>query len=783
MSEINMHVSGLRDKRGEVFLGEGWKFDSIEQVFTQAHRTELINKIPEHERFNIYFTAAKCWPGKGRKFGSQDAIPFDIDKLFIPDDATEEETHALALKAATVACEVLGVSIHDVGVIFSGNGVWVWIWSTHEWSDEDYFRKTKVYYDDICKRITDKLKDNGLVGTADTTGWGKGKICRMPDTDNVKPGKPRRTARVLSHTIKRLPWRLEENCPELKHFEEAECISAVPISNPDVDGVLAGCEFLKNRITDHGSEPEVEWYARAGIYAFFPRGKDQLFHDHSKQHHAYERHKTEFKLEQARAAQTGPRKCKSIEQLTGNKYCIKCAYYQKHASPLQIVSDKFIKTESTGFWRINKDGVPSKISFDDLVKAFSKEFQYTSIIGEETIMIYNGTHWEEMPEKVVKAWMNDRVKPSPSTAQTHEFFKLLQEQPGRLKQRLDFDTGTFGKMNFKNCVLDFKTMTTHQHSSDYLFTHVLPYAYDPQATAPTWEKFVKDVASNDEDALTLKQFAGWAVSGDDVTKRGRALILVGTGSNGKSVYTETLQALMGEKNITTKPLDRLISKPFTLYWIMYSLLNISSEGNPEVFKNTDVFKQLTNGERVTAEKKGGAEYDFKNRTKIVCSMNHPFKVYDDSHGFRRRILFIRFTNTFVGKNDDKNIQAKLNAEIPGIINSVIKAYRDLLELGEKIGEGLPFASINHSETIMNDMAYEYDSVAQFVDHKCDKDDKHEESTGSLHTAYVEYCRIHNIKNPKQIIAFVRDIRKKYSDLGYRQSNGKSLIKGLRLWDF
>lgn len=774
---------GIRDGRGTVFLQNNWRLTDVSQVFNEAHRSELIQKIPEAERFNIYWTAAKCWEGAGRKLAEQDIIPFDIDKLNLPDTWTEEQCHTHAKQVARLVCEVLRVRYEDCGILFSGNGVWVIVRTTKPWSDPEYFEKTRIYYDDILKRINQLLRERGYEGTADSTGWGHGKLIRFPDTENVKKDKPRRYARVLNEHIRAIDWTIEEACPELKVFEQAETATNIPFSNPDVEGILTECKFLADRATDHASEPEYEWYARAGLYAFFPKGKDQLFHDHSKQYHGYSEYETNFKLEQARAAQKGPRLCDNIAKITNNKYCQQCKHYQQIKTPMQITSANFIKSESTGFWRFNSKGVPTTICFDDLIKAFSRDHLYTAIIDEPTIMVYNGTHWEEMPEQSVKAWMNERMNPSVPSHQTQEFCRKLREQPGKLKRRLDFDTGTYGKMNFKNCVLDFKTMQTSQHSPDYLFTYVLPYAYDPHAQAPTWEKFVADVTSNPEDALTLKEFAGWTISGDEVTKRGRALILVGTGSNGKSVYMDVLKTLLGKKNFTSKSLDALIHKQFTVYYIMYSLANITAESNPEVFKNTDVFKAMTNGDTITAEKKGGLEYDFEPRAKLICSMNHPFKVYDDSLGFRRRILFVPFNKTFVGSNDDKNIEAKLNKEIPGIINSVIKAYRNMLIRGEELGVGLPFSSIPNSENIMNELTYEHDSIAQFVENKCEKDTNHEEQTGTLHSAYTNYCKVHGIKNPKQIIAFVRDIKNKYPDLIHRKSNGKTFIKGLKLWEF
>jgi len=52
--EGKIQCVGLREGRGTVFLQHGWRLDNVEQVFNQAHRAAIIEKIPENERFNIY---------------------------------------------------------------------------------------------------------------------------------------------------------------------------------------------------------------------------------------------------------------------------------------------------------------------------------------------------------------------------------------------------------------------------------------------------------------------------------------------------------------------------------------------------------------------------------------------------------------------------------------------------------------------------------------------------------------------------------------------------------
>src|SRR5574337_1828978 len=121
-----IQVLGLRDynshgvvKKRTTFFVNGWRFRTVQDVFNEKLRSELIAKIPEKERFNLYFTVSDCFEEEGRKIKEQYAIPFDIDNLVFP----EGKEHLHAEHAAQVACKAMGIDYSKCSVTFSGNGV------------------------------------------------------------------------------------------------------------------------------------------------------------------------------------------------------------------------------------------------------------------------------------------------------------------------------------------------------------------------------------------------------------------------------------------------------------------------------------------------------------------------------------------------------------------------------------------------------------------------------------------------------------------------------------
>jgi putative DNA primase/helicase len=100
-----------------------------------------------------------------------------------------------------------------------------------------------------------------------------------------------------------------------------------------------------------------------------------------------------------------------------------------------------------------------------------------------------------------------------------------------------------------------------------LLTKCLALAYDPEATCPTWERFLwhvmgGSVAQDDPDESAavhqaryeaderarrligfLQRAVGYSLTGD--TSEHCFFLLYGTGRNGKGTFVETVQAMLG----------------------------------------------------------------------------------------------------------------------------------------------------------------------------------------------------------------------------------------------
>jgi putative DNA primase/helicase len=113
----------------------------------------------------------------------------------------------------------------------------------------------------------------------------------------------------------------------------------------------------------------------------------------------------------------------------------------------------------------------------------------------------------------------------------------------------DFDARP-GLLCVKNGVVDLTSGQLLAHSPDYHFTRQTAVPYDPEAQAPQWEAFLRQIFLGNEAIIRFVQrLLGMALLGRN-QERGFA-ILWGSGRNGKSALTTALRLVLGSYAATT----------------------------------------------------------------------------------------------------------------------------------------------------------------------------------------------------------------------------------------
>jgi putative DNA primase/helicase len=730
-----IQILGLREfvdkETGEVKLYDshfqnGWRAESVSELF--GNLDTYLEKIPADQRWNMFYTLSSVEEKKGRVFVEQDILPIDIDGI----------KHGEEQAIVDCVLQELDLPADKVGVVFSGNGVHILIQLQSSFTSVDYFKTNKVYYKALCGRINLALFNSGLAGSSDTTAFSRARIFRLPGTLNRKPNKKETRCILVNGNIEPLNVDLISlaDLPTVSEGDHVHPNAFKRFPTPDAKAVQEKCPFLVHCKENPDSVSEPQWYAMLSIIGRLENG-DKLVHEYSEGYSHYNPDQTDLKLEHALEA-AGPRTCENIDSLWDG--CKNCPNFCKITSPIQLVGEEFIRTQETGFYDIKiKNGVAvrDKPNYDDLAKYFGKVQPFFSDQETESIYIYNGKYWKEIPRLYLYGFAEQNFDPSPS----HKMCTEFEQKVKRTNMKNTEFTNMQGKLNFENGVLDLETFDLLPHSEEYGFTYVIPYDYEEGKECPRFDQFMDEVTENDNEIKKLLlEYMGYCISGTDPKLVQLCAILYGGGGNGKSVLLEVLRSLIGPQNCSAVGM-KSITKDTGRYPMMYKTVNISDETPTSGFLESSDFKALVSGDTVEVRRLYHNPIMWRCTTKLLFACNElPFTA-DFSQGLFRRLLIIPFNARFSHEkgNLDPFIVDKLLAERPGILHKVLSAFKDLKSREYK------FIVPQKIHDTKEDYEYMGDSILQFVSEECFIKEGNKVSMRIAYRVYVSWCSDVNIK--------------------------------------
>ncbi len=316
-------------------------------------------------------------------------------------------------------------------------------------------------------------------------------------------------------------------------------------------------------------------------------------------------------------------------------------------------------------------------------------------------------------------------------------------------------------LTLQNGLFDLIEETLIEHTPEIFTTNLLPYDYDPSAQCPLWLKYLDDVFLGDQDKITFAQESiGYAFLKE--IPKPALYFLIGSGSNGKSVFVNTISNLFGEENVSTISLNQLTNEYYTL-GLFGKMVNISSETPHKKQINTDMVKAAVAGDWISGRNPYKEPTKFKPYAKHFLSMNQIPKIDDTSHGWWRRIYILEFLKTFSEDEMDVHLTDKLKDELSGIFNWALYGYKRLRENKFIFSKGI---SIQKSkQNYKNESNNVFAFVSQYL--KKTDEDKRVKLKGA-YDLYRSYCDSEGEKDPLRKAEF----KKTLESSGYTVTNSK-----------
>jgi P4 family phage/plasmid primase-like protien len=212
------------------------------------------------------------------------------------------------------------------------------------------------------------------------------------------------------------------------------------------------------------------------------------------------------------------------------------------------------------------------------------------------------------------------------------------------------------------------------HERESYFLNRIAVPYDPNATAPEFEKALRGMFAGALD-VDLKVARFVELMGYTLLRTCRFEMIVylsGEGANGKSTLLRVLMNLLGPANYTAVHPDKL-GEEFLRAQLHGKLANIVTEVGANARVPDQAFKVLASGEPSTVSEKNRPQFLLRPYATLWMAANSHPHVIDQTRGFWRKISVFSFPHNFEGAKDDTSLKAKLEAELPGILTMALQA--------------------------------------------------------------------------------------------------------------
>jgi putative DNA primase/helicase len=332
------------------------------------------------------------------------------------------------------------------------------------------------------------------------------------------------------------------------------------------------------------------------------------------------------------------------------------------------------------------------------------------------IYLFNGSFWSELDKETFQKFLGkaaEKMGVPNLTAKYYRFKKELFEQflgTAYLEPKPQLANKVL--INLLNGTFEVSTKGTQLRPFDRadFLTYQLPFEYDPKAKAPIFEAYLNKVLPDIERQRVLAEYLGFVFikHGNNKLKEEKALILYGSGANGKSVFFEVVSALLGAENTSNFSLQSLTNENgYYRAKIANKLVNYASEINGKLESST--FKQLVSGEPVEARLPYGDPFTLKQYAKLIFNCNELPKEVEQTNAYFRRFLIIPFDVTIPPQEQDKDLHNKIiESELSGVFNWVLDGLSRLLKQ-----KG--FSECDAAKQAVEQYRTESDSVRMFLD--------------------------------------------------------------------
>jgi putative DNA primase/helicase len=296
--------------------------------------------------------------------------------------------------------------------------------------------------------------------------------------------------------------------------------------------------------------------------------------------------------------------------------------------------------------------------------------------------------------------------------------------------------------NCLNGVVHLPSGTLRPHDPALRLARQCPYDYAPHA-CPRWLQFLDEISLSDPDWIDyLHRVCGYILTGH--VREEVLIFMLGFGANGKSVFANVLNKLMGSYVVTLPSAFLMVSSNRNgeaatpaLAMLAGARLALANEVESGSRLSAQIVKTACSIEPIAARHMYGNGFSFNPTHKLVIRGNHKPIITDDDDGIWRRIHLLPFDRRFGPDEKDMELEGKLMAEGSGILHWMVQGAVEYFSRGLVRKGRVATASAAYRK--------ESDLMAQWIDEETEQAPESDCLQQAAYANYKVWCLSQGLK--------------------------------------
>ena len=362
---------------------------------------------------------------------------------------------------------------------------------------------------------------------------------------------------------------------------------------------------------------------------------------------------------------------------------------------------------------------------------------------------------------------------SQSARSLEAMVKLAQAEEGMTLKQDALDADPW-RLNVEDGVVDLESGELIAHGPECFMSKMAKVQFDPDSECPQWRAFLLQIFDNNQRLVDfIQRSVGYSLAG--VPSEQVLYLMHGNGANGKSTFLNVLRHLFGDyasqAEFTTFTDKRSGQVRDDLAKLRGARLVLASEIDCGARLSESLVKQITGGDSLSVRELYGKYFEFTPQFTVWLAANTQPDIRGADYGIWRRIKMIPFKVTFSAEEQDRDLQNKLLAEGPGILNWMLEGCLSWQKVG--------LMSPPEVEAATQEYRADVDRLAGFFEDCCVVHPLERVSAVIAYKHYQQWCETNGV-NPFSNTFFGKMLKERGYEKRRSQANGGTEWHGFTL---